>query len=226
MKTLKQYWNFLIKEDVSPEAPQSAAFGQFMFAPSRQDLPDPKEPNTREEDQVFAAVEDYFHSNVKSRLAPKADLLLKLKDQGYYKNILDPNRFPYAWRVLNMDQPAMADMLKLDYMKLPPEGTAGPGVLKPNGPPISGWTVDVEMIKDFPTFGRGDCYIIYKAPIKNNKFFGNPGEFALSIGAPEFVPEMETLAYGPVSYEKAAYVVVKRDDNLNQRLMQCIELAR
>jgi hypothetical protein len=45
MKTLTEYFRFVL-EETAPEAPANALFGQYLFSPTRDDTPDPKEKNT------------------------------------------------------------------------------------------------------------------------------------------------------------------------------------
>jgi hypothetical protein len=205
MKNLKEFYQFLLKEQAfaKPEAPPSAELGQYAFAPSRTDTPDPKEPNTNIEDKILKALKLYVGTNHKSHLSQVAPDILKLKKLGYYKSVLDPSKYSEVYRFLIITGEVLAEILGVPEITAQ-EGVSGPGVLNPRAGDISGWTVNP---KQFMSWGTSNEYIaLFIAPVNGNQFFGNPGTMAVSIGMDaEYQQEMETIAVGPVRYSKCYY---------------------
>jgi hypothetical protein len=56
-----------------------------------------------------------------------------------------------------------------------------------------------------PNFGKGNYLVVFVASISENSFFGAPGALAQAAGVPEVAEEMETIAFGPVKYQKYAF---------------------
>ena len=211
MKTLVEFYQFVLNE-TKPEAPPTAQFGQFAFATTRKDVPAPREKNTPEEEEVRKALDTYMIDNHKGPLDAKANLLMQLRQQGYYANVLDPSHYAVAYRVLELQPETLAGLFHISEYQLGPSGVRGPGVLNPHTGTVSGWTVDpVRLISKLPPFGNGEAFAIFAARIAQYKFFGNPGKLATSIGDEAFAEEMETIAIGPVSYEKCAYTIIPSD---------------
>ena len=211
--SLREFYQFLLKEEATrPEAPANAEFGQYAFATTRKDVPAPREKNTAEEEIVRKALDTYMADNRKGPLDAKVDMLLKLRQQGYYSNILDPSHYAVAYRILELQPETLAWVLQMDEHRLGSSGVTGPGVLSPHTGTVSGWTVDpIRLIAKLPPFGKGEAFAVFAARIAQNRFFGNPGKLATAIDADAFAVEMETIAVGPVSYEKCAYVVLPSD---------------
>lgn len=217
MRTLTEYYKFLLREEFTPEAPSDAEFGQFAFAPTRQDVPKPKEPNTEEENKVRAAIADYLLNNKKKALSGKANLLLGLIKKGLYKKVLDPSQYSKAWRLMRMAPKDLAAILARSEHELGTHGVAGPGMLSPHESRISGWTTNpTSLLEELPNFGSGRAFAIFVAPIKGNKFFGNPGEVANALGMPELAPEMETIAIDTVRYEQCSYAIMTLETYADQ----------
>lgn len=208
MRSLKEYYRFLLREDGESEAPPEALFGQYAFAPTRDDVPEPKEPNTPKEAEALRAIERYISNNVKTGLTSNAETLLKLHQQGFYKKILSPENYSQAFRFLVLTPEALAKILHKEVVSLGVEGVTEAGMLVPHESVVSGWTVTPDIFKEnLPIFGGGQAIAIFRAQIAKNKFFGNPGEMAVAVGDPELSPEMETIAVGPVSYNACSYVI-------------------
>jgi hypothetical protein len=206
VRTLREYYNFLLKEE-EPESSESD-FGQYLFAPTRNDVPVPKEPNTPEENDLANSIADYLTSNHQKQLSKYASKILSLVKQGLYSKVLDPNRYSHAWRLMRLPSEELAKLLGYSLKELGAEGVLGPGMLSPVKSIISGWTVEPHtLVNELPAYGGGNAFIVFKAPIKGNKFFGNPGELARALDIPEMIEEMETIAVGTVRYLKCSYVI-------------------
>ena len=202
MKTLREFYQFVLKEEA--EAPANAEFGQYAFAPTRKELPSPKEPNTREEEEAKEAIEDYLVSNRKGDLDQQALKLYQLAQQGYYKKVLSPDEYSEAYRILETSAETLASILGVKDLGV--EGVTGPGVLRPHEGNISGWTVNPKfLIKNMPNYGKGYMIAVFAADIGSNKFFGNPGNMASAVDVAEMDVEKETIAIGPVNYTKCSY---------------------
>lgn len=211
LSSLREFFNFFNREKNKMEAPPEAAFGKFAFAPTRNDVPNPKEPNTPDEAQVAKALDDYLMSNNKGPLSQKAQMLLQLKQQGYYKNILDPSQYKMAYRILETTPETLAQLLRIHPAQIAVEGMTGAGTLVPHDGQVSGWTVDPKaLIRELPHYGQGHVFSVFAAKIEKNAFFGNPGKLSNAVGQFEMDVEMETIAYGPVNYDKCSYVAIDK----------------
>ena len=67
-----------------------------------------------------------------------------------------------------------------------------------------------------------------KASIQDNKFFGNPDVIARIVDGPNtsFEEEWETIAYGPVRYEKAVMVYLPMTDEPALSFREAVKLIR
>ncbi len=206
MRTLREYYKFLLKEE-EPESSESE-FGQYLFAPTRNDVPVPKEPNTSEENSLATAIANYLVSNHQKHLSKHANKILSLVKQGLYPKVLDPGRYSHAWRLMRLPSEELVRLLGYSMGELGAEGVLGSGMLSPVKSNISGWTVEPHtLVNELPAYGGGNSFVVFKAPIKGNKFFGNPGELARALDIPEMIEEMETIAVGTVRYDKCSYVI-------------------
>jgi hypothetical protein len=208
MKTLQDFFQFILQEAPKKgEAPKNSELGAYAFAPTRADVPTPKEPNTKLEDQIKAALTTYFHKNVKAPLASQAEFLMGLVDKGYYSKVLSPGDYSTAYRLMRFDKDTFANLVGIDQVNM--YGVLGGGVLNAQGG-ISGWTVNTKLFtKDgFDVYADGDVVAIFIAPIDSNRFFGNPDYLAKAIGEPHYSYEMETIAVGPVNYLKCCYALL------------------
>lgn len=208
MKNLKEYYQFVLSEakKMEGEAPKDADFGRFAFAPTRQDVPTPAEPNTKSEEEALQALQTYFNKNQSGPLSQKAQQLWDLANQGYYKKVLDPGEYSTAYRILRMTSAQFAGLSGIAPEAIRSFGTMPAGTLSPKGGQISGWTVNPKLFVDNDVgYGDGEVIALFIAPIEGNKFFGNPGFLAKSVGAAMFQYEMEVIALGPVQYSKCSY---------------------
>lgn len=233
MKTLKEFYEFLLHEAAPKkptpqgEAPKDAEFGKFAFAPTRNDVPTPKEPNTTSEEEVKKALSDYFRANKKGPLASKAQLLWKLASDGYYSKALNPGSYSTAYRLLRLSKEAFAKIVGIQPEEVRMYGVLGAGSLAPGEGGISGWTVSPSLFtKDgFDVYADGEVVVVFIASIANNKFFGNPGVLPKMIDEPYYSYEMETIALGPVAYDKAAYALLSPREEKSPELLM-VRIAR
>jgi hypothetical protein len=219
VKTLREYYQFLLSEakKMEGEAPKDAEFGKFAFAPTRSDIPSPKEPNTKEEEEARQAIATYLTSNTKGPLDAKAKQLLSLQQQGYYSKVLDPSAYSEAYRFLRFTKKELTAITGIDPANIKSYGVLGGGTLVPHGGNISGWTVSTKLFTkdDFDGYGDGEIIAIFVAPIEGNNFFGNPSVLSKAVGEPHYAFEMETIAVGPVQYTKCSYALLSEEDMFN-----------
>lgn len=232
MKNLKEYYQFVLTEaqKMEGEAPRDADFGRFAFAPTRQDTPTPKEPNTKSEDQALQALKTYFDKNQSGPLSLKAKQLWDLANQGYYSKVLSPGEYSTAYRILRMTSEQFSVLSGLAPEAIRSFGTMNAGTLAPKGT-ISGWTVNPKLFVDNDVgYGEGEVIALFIAPIEGNKFFGNPGFLAKAVGSPMFQYEMEVIALGPVQYSKCSYAKLTPyemddDDKVKVRVINILRNA-
>jgi len=90
---LKNVIKLLVEQIISEaaEAPENAPFGNFLFAPKRDDLTsdEQKEQNTKIEKEFFYALQDHY-SGESEELGMLAKKLLSIKQKGWYSKILTP----------------------------------------------------------------------------------------------------------------------------------------
>lgn len=221
MNTLQEYFEFWL-EYAKPEAPSNSVYGNYLFAPTRDDTPDPKEKNTPQENELQAALRGYIAGNSKSRLSKLSGTLLWMVQNGFYQKILSPMYQPTVYRVLQVNWKKIPSILGLPANRIRYSDVTGPGTLKPIDYPISGWTSVPENLIDVGAVEPGTSLIVFAASTKKNKFFGNPGELAKSLGLEDYVREMETIAVGPVSYDRASYLVFNNDTLQPEQKKQAI----
>lgn len=205
MNNLKEFYQFLLKEQgvVKPEAPPSADMGQYAFAPARLDTPKPKEPNTAVEEKILRALNLYIVTNTKNKLEDVLPTIMKLRKLGYYRSILDPSAYSTVYRFLSLTKESLAKIVGVSEITKP-TGSFGPGVLTSHDSNISGWTATPGNFADWGT--TNEYVAVFIASVGKNQFFGNPGKLATAIGAGEkYIKEMETIAIGPVKYDKCFY---------------------
>lgn len=194
-----------------PEAGSDAVFGKYMFDDQRREISkSKKEPPTEAEEDALSALSRYVAFNDKEELGNVAPTLLKLKRKGLYSPLLDPARGgrATAYRIFFMTPEAARQSFGIDGTKS--SGQIAGGVLGPRADsPLQGWTTDPSM---FHTILRQEdgkpVYVLLKASLKkNDNFFGNPKRLA-GLADEDFKHERETLAIGPVSYDRGVYFTV------------------
>lgn len=199
-----------------PEAP-SEPFGKYAFDPYRDDVrPEDKEAMSSVEKEAYGAIHTYVTGNVKEPLDRSADLLLSLVKKGLYKPILDPGTGK-AYRILLL--PDVEDLQRLAAIPVEKTekgyGVFGPGVLSPTSTRISGWTTSKILAYDFSPLDalgnkiKGYVFAVIEASIQGNAFFGKPGELA-AITDEDYEVEQEVIAVGPVKYDKASFVDLRK----------------
>lgn len=211
MKSLQEYFDFWL-EYAKPEAPENSIFGSYLFAPTRDDTPDPKEKNTPKENELQAALRAYIVGNSKTGLTKQTGTLLWMVQNGFYQKILSPLYLSVVYRILQVNWKKIPNILGIPPSRVRYADVTGPGTLHPVGPPISGWTSAPHNLIDVGDVEPGTALIVFAASTKKNKFFGNPGELAKSLNLDDkYIQEMETIAVGPVAYDKASYLVFSKE---------------
>ena len=211
MKKLQEYFDFWL-EYAKPEAPENSIYGSYLFAPTRDDTPEPVEKNTPKENALQAALRAYIVGNAKNELTKQSGTLLWMVQNGFYQKILSPLYQPVVYRILQVDWRKLPSILGVPPNTIRYSGVTGPGTLNPVGSAISGWTSVPQNLIEVGEVNPGTAIIVFAASTKRNKFFGNPGELAKSLNLDDkYVQEMETIAVGPVAYDKASYLIFSKN---------------
>lgn len=201
-----------------PEASVDAPFGQFFFASKNPNAPYPYEPNTPLEAELIQALTDYFNTNNKRELDKLAGTILAQKQAGNYKRWFDPKysqvRTVYRLLVASVEEASRLLGIPSEQLLFSKTGKVGSGVLQPRGYNISGWTITPRALfsvaKEVAL--RGDVTLVFQANVRaQNNFFLNPTEIHNLI-TNQFKEQDEVLAYGPVRYETAVYVINNNEE--------------
>lgn len=222
--TLKEL-KILIKEEVA-KATKDGPFGAYLFGQQR-GLPSARNPekNTEEEIDFEAALRNHYYNEMED-LDQWLDLMVKLNNQGKYKDILRvPSKYKYAWRTMtNISHDTLMSWLGYDPDQMESgeiyEENIG-GTYTPKGNiKHSSWTVDPDvfenMLEDWGRFTRGSKgYLVFlRAPIKGNTFLLNPEE--TGFAAEQYAYQEEVISVGPVKFDHIWYVPLapakKRED--------------
>jgi hypothetical protein len=224
MFSLKQLLEeaFLLEEAV-PDASPKDPFGKYLFAPLRDDVPEPKEPNTKREEDFLSALEFFYFDNKDKNLIEILPSLFSLAKKGKYTKFLVPPQNRLAYRFLQVDVEKASKILGVSIEKIesspnmvPFYVTGCPDYVPISGRQLSSWTLDPEFraMSDFAytndVFGPPKMVsIVLVAETSKNKFLLNPEELTKSGILPNisnFYYEMETIGIGPIKILEAAYV--------------------
>lgn len=207
--SLKEFINQIVERVLheEPEAP-GAAFGKYAFDATRTDIPNnAKETETPVEQLAYQALHDYVGANQKEKLTQIAPLFLDLVKKGLYKPVLDPG-VAEVYRILQLPQEEASKLINFQISAEQPAGVANGGQLKPVDGQVSGWTSNPKLISEFQGIGEGNTFLLFRAPTQGNNFFGRPGVVAVAAGEQYFAHELETIGYGPINYDRVAYVLM------------------
>lgn len=218
--------DILFEELTSPEAPEDAPFGQYLFAPDRTDTP--KEANTSAEAKFRKAIEEYFHTNDKYDLGKVVFDIMKSVDQGFYETWLKTPPMP-VWRVIsNLSEKSLEEIINLP---LDDFGVSGSGTLPQPMPfeKLQGWTTDPSLLpkilKVLPTKTKiGNYTVVVRCLTNNNNFFLNPGTLATLIKS-NYAHQQEVISVGSVKYDSIAYVKHTEHSDLYEELQIAIDLT-
>lgn len=223
----------VILESILAEEPETddAPFGRYAFDNARKDVPQQnKQQNTPQEEEAQEALKDYVGNNQKEKLAAIAPLMLDLVRKGMYQPILDAHSVPFVYRILQVPQNLATQLTGQQISGQQPAGLGKGGTLKPHDSNVSGWTSNVNLVKDFQGIGDGNTMLLFRAPTNGNNFFGKPGQLAVVAGEPQFAKEMETIGVGPINYDRVAYVMLYDDEqgyfDAQEAFVKLIELIQ
>jgi hypothetical protein len=230
---------YLLKE--KPEAQPDDIFGQYLFAPSRNDIPDEAshEQNTPPEVQVRKALQNHIGGNDTSQIGKWFNTLYDLVQQGKYTKLLKvPSSFKYAYRLITVDDttlmsmlPRIKDISQLHNIEKDKVHVQVGGIYnhksETSNSPVSSWTVEHNAIADMIdgefSFGmkqmnksKYNYTVLFVAPVQGNKFLINPSpEYYAAIDTMWFADEQEILGYGPIKLSKILYKLVHVPDQEN-----------
>jgi len=202
------------------EQSESAPFGKELFG---QELGRPKkdpETNTKDENELKRDVQRHYQGSMED-LSPWIPELVRLRDAGKYKNVLQvPSKYKYAYRAMgDIELGQLGQMMpdsessdRLYETSFEPNklySVAGANYME-SGKPHSSWTVEFEAIKkiyeDWGGFGFGQrtSFIVFlRAPIKTNNFILNPD--VTGFLSKQYDYQREILSIGDVSCDKMWY---------------------
>lgn len=227
LNTLLEY---LLKEAIRPEAPEDAPLGRYLFAPQRIDTPEPKEPNTDEEENLLRKLASFYNAdhagkNIDSPMKKLFDL------QNTYPKLLKPAP-GLAYRFIGGMKPEEASVLYLNNLpveeiiaepnkafyvepigmvKNPAAKTTMSGMKKTK---LSSWTA-APTSPNFSSFAKsysGQVSVVIVADIASNSFFMNPKNLSKTVvsGLPASLidREKEVIGYGPINVLEAAAIYI------------------
>ena len=200
-----------------PEAAPNDVYGQYFNANNRKDIK-VNEPNTGPEQTLVNALDMYFNNNIKGSLEkqlPTVDSLLK---KGKYSKILKaPQNMPVYRLMFNLTPETAASILRLPVESIKEDFSqawyvSGGGTLPTTKTKIQGWTEELnpkllKNISGFSTPSGTGVALLVASNTNNGKFFLNPEETP-KAGIRAMPEEKETISYGPVEFNEAAYFYI------------------
>lgn len=209
---------WVLSEGPRPDEPglePDEHMGQWLLPMKRNDVT-VFEPDTVLERDLWDAVFQHYQHNDQALLEKLWPKLKEIYDMGLYHDFLKPLEAP-AYRGLtgtNPEHTAKILGISLEEVRNSPVGKVNviesSGTYTPKSK-ISSWTQNLKLAKNFMVFGHdiegGASIILRAAPGAGNEFMMNvkrmPDHF---IHIEKFGYEEEVISYGPVKWDKAAWV--------------------
>jgi hypothetical protein len=226
---LKTYIRYAIDEAVEAKPDgKRGIFGRYMFADQRADVPEPKEPNTPEENDLVDAFQKHFHGRPE-KLQGWVDKLLSLRDE-YPSFLRPPARAKRAFRTLTVPENIMATIIgkkptdeQHDGEVHIVQGGTMPGNFK--GKTFFSWTLVPDIFyglkKDWGSLFYTDWikrsvgqrgYVVFAAAdVSSNDFLLNPDKMKKTGLAGEFTYQVEVLSVGEVKLAEVAFFYFDED---------------
>lgn len=194
-----------------PESGPNAIFGKYLFDKTRDDVSSKRKENETELEKEFRnAVGLYLNDNKKKRLETLIPGILKHTEaEDLYQRILKPDTVT-VYRTLNVMSDAASNILPFDTktLQLRKVGSVKGVTLQPTSDTkIQGWSTEKEIGHLWLRLGPGNKFLAMCAKTTTDKatFFGAPGQLAKATGNKVFIPEQETLSYGPVLCDEVRF---------------------
>jgi hypothetical protein len=228
LNTLLEY---LLREESEPAASEDAPLGKYLFAPSRNDVPD--EENTKLENEIESDLISHYGGNGHiGGIEQSLKTLKQLEKDGLYTKLLSPPA-GLAYRYVSGLTPEEASSMYLngypieDITSTPnkPFYVSDIGVIKNPGAKssvargntsVSSWTIEPSALafSGFVSAKNESVSILLVADIGSNKFLMNPE--AIISSAPgllkksaEIRHELEVVAIGSVNVIGASAIYIK-----------------
>jgi hypothetical protein len=198
-----------------PEAPKDAEYGQYLFAPLRDEEGVPYEKNTEPENKLLTYLGNHFANNNGVELGSIAPEVLDVLAKHQYEPLLDPGKRK-VFRAISLPDYVAEDLVKSTGETVV-RGEVGVcrsiGTLRPaTGSKIQSWTTTPDsgpissLIQDTPSRTHAALLFVAYPHGGGNKFFGRPYDLA-KVVAPEFAEEYETISFGLVEYVGFSYFI-------------------
>ena len=193
-------------------------FGKVMFAPSRGDVPQPPEPNTRAEEEAWQSFQKHYIGGKDADLVRNLPKILAAKKRGEHKEFLEvPSKYRYAYRLM-ADLPI--SVLKGTFgiaidSKSGKRGITRGGTYTNSRNVVSSWTVDTavlpKLLEDFGSLYRKnkDSYhVLMVAEVGRNRdaFIINPDKYeSIPQMAGQFSYQRDIISVKPVKVLKTIF---------------------
>lgn len=222
-QTLRAYIKSILEEaGVAKPDGKRGIFGKYMFADQRSDVPEPKEPNTPEENELAHALQMHFQGRPE-KMQNWVDKLLTLRDE-YPSFLKPPARAKRAFRTLTVPEDVLSSItgepLKEEHFDGEvhvAQGGKMPGSFR--GRTFFSWTLAPDIFyglkKDWGSLfytdwikrsvgGRG--FVVFAAAdVAANKFLLNPDKMKKTGLAGQFAYQVEVLSVGEVHLAEVAF---------------------
>lgn len=195
---------------LAKEAPQSAPFGEYAWAPHREDVKG-KEPDNELEKTIYKQLQKHFgdYNNKRTGL-PKitTEFLYLLMEKGWYKEILHSPPYKTLYRGLHFKtEEELAEFLGKPFDDVKDSGSIN---LKPpqSFPVQNGWTTSwsfkKKITKDFSEAKKKGFAVTLIADAKDNpnRFIAGPGGLYDVYGLSMYHLEKETVGLEPILVRK------------------------
>ena len=200
---------------VLPGLPIKEDYGAVLFEPQRRTSKKAPEKNTKDEEELWNALQQHYFGGRDAALAKELPTLLASKKK--HDDVLSvPSKHEYAYRLLS-DMTAN-DLMKLFRVKVGAtgKGTTSGGTYTNKKYGVSSWTVDLgimpALLKDFggTMYDRNtDAYhVMLVSKLGNNRdaFIMNPNAYhEIPTMAGQFSYQQEIISIDSVKIYKAVY---------------------
>ncbi len=213
-------------DSTAVEAPPDAPYGSYLFGEIRHDVfsePIPREPDTKEEKHLYAALANYLMFNRKTELNDLIPNLITVGRNGWYKRFTAaPAEAAKLYRILiGLNESAVANLIGAKPSKI---GTASNVEVRPlQKDSFTGWTYDIAALERLFEQARfegdgvlGYC-VVCICDIDPNRdaivFNMDATAKYLNVGARNY--QKEILTAGPMMAEKLVYARFDRPSGKN-----------
>jgi hypothetical protein len=180
-----------------PEAPDTAPLQKYAFADQRPDVPD--EPNTSDEEQLFADLKRHFNDNVP--VDKKSSQEIKgFLNNDMYGTVFHAPDVKMVYRGMAVDEKWLKSALNVDQIEDKGERQATFTFTPREHEGASSWTLSKDVADDFAQDSSMPYSVILAANISDNpdKFVTGPDGLYDVNGLNNFTTEQEVISLGDV----------------------------